>query len=131
MKSLLLLLSFLALFGTGFAQETDLPLASFEKPVADYFTNGTLFSGENIRVSNVFPNPVSTQAAIDYTLTDPQAEASIVIHNLLGNKVAETPLEKGSTNVRIPTDMLDNGIYFYSLYVNGKRVATKKMLVKK
>lgn len=131
MKLFLLLLTFLGFYSVILAQETALPLASFEKPVADHFTNGTLFSGESIRVSNVFPNPVSNQAGIDYTLTDPQADASIVIHNLLGNKVAETPLEKGSSNVRIPTDLLNNGIYFYSLYVNGKRVATKKMLVKK
>lgn len=97
----------------------------------DNFPSGILFSGEEIKVSNIYPNPASSHATIDYDIMVPDTHAKVVIYNLLGNKVTEIPLEKEETNTKVSIDPLENGIYFYSLHVNGKQVAAKKMVVKK
>lgn len=104
---------------------------TFKFTITDSFSNGIFFSQEGIKVSNAYPNPASSQASIDYSIMSVQTNASIVVHNLLGNKVTEVVLEKDEPNAKIFTDALDNGIYFYSLYIEGKRVATKKLVVKK
>ena len=113
----------------------DNPLEKFSRTfkfsVNDNFSNGILFSQKGVKVGNAYPNPAVTAANIDYQIADSKTSAKIVIHNLLGNKVMELPLEIGEMNVKISTDALDNGIYFYSLHIDGKRVATKKIVVKK
>lgn len=104
---------------------------TFNFTIKDNFSNGILFSQEGIKVSNAYPNPTSSLATIDYDIVNLSTNAKIEIHNLLGNKVMEVPLEKGEVSAKISTDTFDNGIYFYSLYIDGKRVTTKKLVVKK
>ncbi len=106
-------------------------LHTFRFSVKDHFSNGTFFSKEGLKVSNAYPNPVSSFATIDYNMTPTNTSASVVIHDLLGNKMMEIPLEKSEISLKVPADALENGIYFYSLHINGNRVATKKMVVKK
>ncbi len=95
------------------------------------FVGGTLFEKEHVRLSEAYPNPAITQATIDYAVLNADTKASIVIHNLLGNKMVELSLDHNQSSVKIPTDNFGNGIYFYSLYVNEKRIMTKKIVVKK
>lgn len=104
---------------------------TFKFTIKDSFSNGILFSQEGIKVSNAYPNPASSLATIDYDIANINTNATIVVHNLLGNKVTEIPLEKNEVNTKISTDTFDNGVYFYSLYIDGKRVATKKLVIKK
>ena len=95
------------------------------------FPHGILFSQDNMKVGNAYPNPATTEANIDYTLTSFDGKAQIVVHNLLGNKVLELTLEAEKNQLRLSTDRLNDGVYFYSLYLNGKGVVTKKLVVRK
>ena len=99
--------------------------------VLNAFPYGILFSQDGIQVGNAYPNPASTEATIDYTLPSFDGTAKVTVHNLLGNKLLEAELKTGQTNLKLSTDRLKNGIYFYSLYLNGQEMVTKKFVVRK
>lgn len=88
-----------------------------------------LFANDRIVVSNVYPNPASDYAEIDYQITAPVGEARIIVSDILGSPVAEYVLESNERKVRIGTRDFPTGMYFYRLSLDGKKVATKKLLV--
>ncbi|GAB3165534.1 T9SS type A sorting domain-containing protein [Telluribacter humicola] len=89
-----------------------------------------LYSSDRITVSNIYPNPANESAEIDYTLSSSVRDAKLIIYNVLGSPVAEFSLDKNDTKLNVNTRELPTGIYFYQLAVEGKKVATKKMLVR-
>ncbi|TAE23394.1 MAG: T9SS C-terminal target domain-containing protein [Cytophagales bacterium] len=88
-----------------------------------------LFANDRIVVSNVYPNPASEYAEIDYQITAPVGEARIIVSDILGSPIAEYTLEANDRKVRITTRDFATGMYFYRLSLDGKKVATKKLLV--
>ncbi|KAB7727944.1 T9SS type A sorting domain-containing protein [Rudanella paleaurantiibacter] len=88
-----------------------------------------LFANDRISVSNVYPNPASDYADIDYQITAPVGEAKITVLDLLGSPISEYTLDAGDRKVRIATREMPTGMYFYRLSLDGKKVATKKLLV--
>lgn len=88
-----------------------------------------LFANDRIVVSNVYPNPASDYAEIDYQISAPIGEARIIVSDILGTPVAEYVLEPNERKVRIGTREFPTGMYFYRLSLDGKKVATKKLLV--
>lgn len=89
-----------------------------------------LFADDKIKVSQVYPNPASVSATIDYNLMDSNINAQITVTNLLGREIARYNLLRDNHKIRIPTIKYDAGIYFYRLYINGKAVKAKKLVVK-
>lgn len=89
-----------------------------------------LYSSDRITVSNVYPNPASEFAEIDYTVQSSVRDAKVIIYNVLGSPVAEYVLDKNDRKLRINTREMPTSVYFYQLSVDGKKVATKKMLVR-
>ncbi|GAB2777261.1 hypothetical protein GCM10027275_20340 [Rhabdobacter roseus] len=89
-----------------------------------------LYSSERITVSNIYPNPASEYAEVDYTLNASVRDAKIIFYNVLGSSVAEYALDRTDRKLRVNTREMPSGIYFYQLAVEGKKVATKKMLVR-
>ena len=89
-----------------------------------------LYSSDRITVSNIYPNPANESAEIDYTLSSSVRDAKVIIYNVLGSPVAEFSLDKNDTKLNVNTRELPTGVYFYQLAVEGKKVATKKMLVR-
>lgn len=87
-----------------------------------------MFSNDRITVSNVYPNPASESAEIDYVLT--AGDAKITLLNVLGTPVAEYTLDRTDRKLRIPTRTMDTGVYLYLLSLDGRKVATKKLLVR-
>lgn len=117
---------------SGAASKTNVvPEQKTNAVLQNNFSDGVMFEKEGISVSDAYPNPTTSLATIDYSILDADIRASIVIHNLLGNKMLEMPLDSSQSSVKIPTDEFNSGIYFYSLYVNEKRTMTKKIVVKK
>jgi hypothetical protein len=90
-----------------------------------------IFSSKEITLFDLYPNPVSDFAHMDYKIYNEQVKAKIVLHNLLGSLVEEFTLEPLETRLKIRTDNLDTGIYFYTLYVENEGVITRKLIVKK
>ncbi len=90
-----------------------------------------IYSSEFITIHDVYPNPVITNARIDYNIHQERAKAKIVIHNILGSALSVYDLAASQTSVKIEADALNTGIYFYTLYVNNVGVITRKLMVKK
>ncbi|MFD2936463.1 T9SS type A sorting domain-containing protein [Spirosoma flavum] len=88
-----------------------------------------LYNNEKLWVSNAYPNPADDVAEVDYQFTGAN-EAKLVLLNVLGAPVAEYELERNERKVQIGTRLLDTGYYLYQLSVDGKKVATKRLLVR-
>ncbi|QJD80067.1 T9SS type A sorting domain-containing protein [Spirosoma rhododendri] len=89
-----------------------------------------MFANEHIAVSNIYPNPANDYAEISYQYTGAVNEAKLVLINVLGSPVAEYELAKNDRKLRIATSDMMTGYYFYQLSLDGKKVATKKLLVR-
>lgn len=110
------------------------PLAISERKIVTDEKSGLaaekLFSSEKIVVSNIYPNPASEMAWLDYTISPLVKDAKISIYNILGSTVSEYTLDKNDVKLDISTRNMASGVYFYQLVVDGKKVATKKLLVR-
>lgn len=89
-----------------------------------------MFANEHIAVSNIYPNPANDYAEISYQYTGSANEAKLVLINVLGSPIGEYELAKNDRKLRIATSDMMTGYYFYQLSVDGKKVATKKLLVR-
>lgn len=92
---------------------------------------GILYASDAVELSDVFPNPVRDKAIFNYTYLNPDKEAKIVVHNVLGSIMNEFSLSAYESRLVIPVDSYNPGVYFYTLYIDNKGVATKKMVVRK
>lgn len=76
------------------------------------------------------PNPFTGNTKINYYLPDGTMGASIVFYDSYGNQIKEVQLSQtGNGTLNITPDNLTNGIYSYSLVVNGKVIDTKRMIL--
>jgi len=89
-----------------------------------------LYNNEKISVTNIYPNPASEYAELDYNITGSVRDARLIIYNVLGSQMAELPLNKNDRKLRVNTKDMPTGLYFYQLSLDGQKVATKKMLVR-
>ncbi|MBK9932907.1 MAG: T9SS type A sorting domain-containing protein [Cytophagaceae bacterium] len=85
---------------------------------------------EKNKISNVYPNPADSYTTLDYVIDGDYNSASLSFYNLLGKPVADFDLTKSSEKIRINTSGWESGFYMYQLIVNGKKIATKKLLVR-
>jgi hypothetical protein len=90
-----------------------------------------LFQGDRIYVSHLYPNPAVDFAQVDYQFSGNNQEVKITIYNVLGLVVKEIDLDKDDRSVKISLRELNSGLYMYQLLVDGKPVATKKLMVRK
>ena len=110
----------------GHSFEFDVNFMVEEKPEKE-----NIYQSRQITVRDVYPNPSIDHAFVDYELLSDRTKAKIRVHNLLGNVVGEYDLSSGETLLRIKTDDLNAGIYFYTLYLDNESVMTRKLIVKK
>ncbi len=89
-----------------------------------------IYESTAIVLSDIYPNPVTDKAIIEYNLLDETKEAKMVVHNVLGSVMGEFPMSPVENQLKIPTTEFNPGIYFYTLYVDSKSVATKKLVIK-
>jgi len=92
---------------------------------------GVFYASDVVELSDVFPNPVRDKAIFNYTYLNPDNEAKIIVHNVLGSIMNEFSLSAYESRLIIPVDNYNPGVYFYTLYIDNKGVATKKMVVRK
>jgi Secretion system C-terminal sorting domain len=90
-----------------------------------------IYSSRFITIHDVYPNPVTNYANIDYQLHSEEVKAKIVIHTILGNALYDYDLPSTETRIKILADDLNAGIYFYTLYIDNVGVMTRKLIVKK
>ena len=89
------------------------------------------FSHKDVKLSEIYPNPSSRVAQLDYTLVNPKVKAKISVTSFIGNPIAEYELNPDSNSLVINVSEFQAGVYFYTLFVDNKNVITKKLQVKK
>lgn len=90
-----------------------------------------IYSSPHVMLHDVYPNPVTDHAFVEYSIIDPQVKAKIILHNILGNAIDDYPLPASENKVKIRADALTSGIYFYTLYIDDEGVVTRKLIVRK
>jgi len=110
---------------------SDLVEVQLNYAVKERVSDGLLYSSDKIRLSDIYPNPVSDLAYIDYHIANEDTEAEIVLHNLLGSLVAKFSLNPAKKILKIYTTDFKPGVYFYTLYVDNEGKVTKKIIVKR
>lgn len=90
-----------------------------------------VFGMNESAVSSAYPNPAQDIAKINYGLEAGWNKAEIVVYSMLGAKVRVVELTEDQGTVKMNVSSLPSGMYFYTLVVDDKDIATKKMLVTK
>jgi len=83
----------------------------------------------NYLFSNVYPNPANNFATFNYSYAANVNNAKIVVADLLGKVILSIPLSNKEGKTTIDTKNITNGIYVYSLQLNGRNVNTKKLII--
>ncbi len=99
--------------------------------VEDKVPERVIYESRAIKINDVYPNPVTDFAFIDYNILDRDVEAKVVIHNVLGSAVAEYDLPYLETRVKVNAEEFNAGVYFYTLYVDNEGVMSRKLIVRK
>ena len=78
------------------------------------------------------PNPGKTSTTIKYYLGENTGKARLMITDPGGRIVQTIALQgRGSGQVQLDTHRLNNGVHQYSLYVEGKLIDTKRLVIVK
>ena len=100
-------------------------------------SSGTYVNQTDIKLTNAqsvvleqnVPNPFADQTSINYYLPDNTQKAQLLFYNAQGRLIQSTDLsQKGKGVVNVFASDLSNGIYTYTLVVDGKIIETKKMV---
>ncbi|MBL0329375.1 MAG: tail fiber domain-containing protein [Bacteroidetes bacterium] len=88
-----------------------------------------LKDGQAIVLEQNVPNPFAEQTTINYFLPDNVVKAQMLFYNVSGKLIQSVDLnERGKGSLNVFASDLSNGIYTYTLVVDGKIVETKKMV---
>ncbi|MBK8552516.1 MAG: T9SS type A sorting domain-containing protein [Ignavibacteria bacterium] len=80
-----------------------------------------------------YPNPFNPKTVIRYSLFENRF-VGLKVFDVIGNEVAELVNETrraGKYDVEFDGNNISSGVYFYSLYIDGIHVDTKRMLLLK
>jgi len=76
------------------------------------------------------PNPFTNSTSIHYTLPQAYSSAQIIITEKNGKVLKQVSLSgKGNGNLQLDASLLSSGSYNYVLYVDGKIIGSKQMLL--
>ncbi|MDH5603666.1 MAG: T9SS type A sorting domain-containing protein [Cyclobacteriaceae bacterium] len=99
--------------------------------IKEFLHQAALFHSKDVVINDVYPNPVSEHAIIDYKITNPDVKVKVVLHSVLGSVMGEFVLEPLETIFKINAETFNPGVYFYTLYINNDGMMTRKLIVKK
>lgn len=77
------------------------------------------------------PNPFKEQTVIRFSLTDDVKDASICIFDMTGKMLKKLSVLSGMDSVSFGGYELGEGMFLYSLIVNGQVIDTKRMVISK
>lgn len=77
------------------------------------------------------PNPFKEQTTIRFRLADDARDAAICIFDLSGKMLRRLPVSQGMSSISINGWELGEGLFLYSLVVNGHEIDTKRMIITK
>ena len=85
---------------------------------------------KNVLYQNT-PNPFREQTTIRFSLADDTQSASICIFDMTGKMLKNIPVSTGDTSVSLNGWELGEGMFLYTLIVNGKEIDTRRMIITK
>ena len=77
------------------------------------------------------PNPFKEQTTIRFSLADDAHDAAICIFDMTGKMLKKLPISSGETSVSVNGWELGEGMFLYTLMVNGREIDTKRMIITK
>ena len=77
------------------------------------------------------PNPFKEQTTIRFKLANDVQDASICFFDMNGRLLKKMPVSSGMESISIGGYELGEGMFLYSLIVNGQEIDTKKMVITK
>ncbi|MCX6287462.1 MAG: T9SS type A sorting domain-containing protein [Bacteroidetes bacterium] len=86
-------------------------------------------SNAQAELSPAYPNPANEKFTVDYILKGTET-ARLVLQNVLGITVREEPVSGGNGKIQMNLAGLPEGVYLYSLTIDGKSVSTRKLLIR-
>ena len=105
--------------------------AAKKAPAKTSTTNvGDTTAKKNILYQNT-PNPAKEQTIIRYRLADNAKDAAICIFDMQGKMLKKLPVSSDNDSVTINGYELGQGMFLYSLIINGQEIDTKKMIITK
>ncbi len=87
----------------------------------------------NFELYQNYPNPFNPNTKIKFTIPSGNTFTSLVVYDLLGNKVADLvdgELASGSYEISFDGTKLSSGVYFYTLRFGDKSLSKKMLLIK-
>ena len=99
------------------------------------FSRSVPDSDNNIAMNNKLyqntPNPFKEQTTIRFQLADNAQNSAICIFDMTGKMLKKLPISSGETSVKINGWELGEGMFLYTLIVNGREIDTKRMVITK
>ncbi len=77
------------------------------------------------------PNPFKERTVIRFSLADGVQDASVCIFDMTGKTIKKLPVSSGMDSVSVGGYELGEGMFLYSLIVNGQVIDTKRMVISK
>jgi hypothetical protein len=78
-------------------------------------------------LSTASPNPADRITSITYSTG--AGSSKLVITNLLGSLIKEVPIRERQGAIVLGTGEMSNGIYIYTLWTEGRPLASKRLIV--
>ncbi len=106
------------------------------KAIYSVITANTPVSSEipvKFSLSQNYPNPFNPSTKIEYNVSR-ASNIQIKVYDILGNEVSSVVnsfLSPGKYNTAFDASNLSSGIYFYSMFSDGRRIDTRKMMLLK
>jgi len=99
--------------------------------VEDKTNRELIYNSEELKINDLYPNPVVDFAIVDYNILNSDVDAKILIHNVLGSIVGEYKLNPLEDKLTIKTHDFNAGVYFYTLYIDAEGMLTRKLIIRK
>ncbi|MBL7916364.1 MAG: T9SS type A sorting domain-containing protein [Bacteroidia bacterium] len=87
-------------------------------------------AGKNY-ISKAYPNPATEFTQFYINLNKGVKNAQVKIFNMLGAEVKSVPVTDTRNSLKVNVSNLKGGIYFYSLFIDGKSTSTGKLMISK
>lgn len=81
--------------------------------------------------SNAYPVPARDVVNFDYNFNSNVNSAMIAVYNMMGQEVMRSDISGMSGKLSLNVSDLTDGVYFYSLIVNGKTEKSSKLVVRR
>jgi hypothetical protein len=96
--------------------------------------NGEVLSTMEFMKSNVkleaYPNPVSNNLTIYYSLDRNTENVRIDVYDIVGQIIRTYALSSNEGQLKVNVDDLNSGVYFYAIKIDEETVRTERVIVK-